>query len=238
MDQPHTLTEDALFAHAITDIVNAISDRPGESTEQRAIRAQVATRVILDLAPRGVIEVMLAGHAVMFHAVITDSVSNTLRGEIDKMRRATRANIVAMERAFHQNLDKLKEYQTRRSEVAGEAESAPRSQETRTAPVETMPAPNDDPMPQPVPSPAIRADQPPVTEAPAEFVESPLEFHPAPASTAFMAAAHGGQTGKTIDRAATVIPFASLSSQEDTQAPDAPPQLNRAQRRQLRHGRM
>ena len=87
------LSEIELFTHVITDMANAIAERPGETQEQRFIRAQTASSLILGFAPTDMVQLMLAGHAVMFHAVIADSVGHTLRGEIDQVRRATRANM-------------------------------------------------------------------------------------------------------------------------------------------------
>jgi hypothetical protein len=260
MDPPHYLTDAALFTLPITDMANAISDRPGESNEQHFIRAQVATHLILGLAPRDPIEVMLAGHAVMFHALITDSVSNTLRGEIDTMRRASRASIVAMDRGFHLNLDKLKQYQCRPFEAANQAEQNSQPSDARTAPAETMAAPTGnvrhDRMPGAAPSHTAPANKPSPAETPTsmrpsetQLARSPLPFRPAASPPAFCSmnpdpkaslnSAHAGKpTG--IDPPAPTIPRASPPAQADAQPGNTLPEsphLNRAQRRQLHHGR-
>ena len=77
--------------------------------------------MILGLLPRDVIEAMLAGQAVMLHAVMTDSIHSTLRGEVDTMCRGTRANIVALNKAIDMNIDKLEQYHARPSEGTREA---------------------------------------------------------------------------------------------------------------------
>jgi hypothetical protein len=122
LQQPDSLE---LLTHGIRDVVEAISHRPGETKEQASMRARAATHMILGLAPRGVIEVMLAGHAVMLHALMTDSVRRSLRGETDTKRTGTRAEILAINKAFHVNLDKLWERQAERAEQVGEVVELP-----------------------------------------------------------------------------------------------------------------
>jgi hypothetical protein len=115
MDPQH-LSFAELFTHIIGDMARAISERPNEIKQQQFIRMQVATRMILGLEPRDVIEAMLAGQTIMFHALMTDSIHDTLQGQIDTMRHGTRSNIVTINKAFHMNLGKLERYQTRLSE--------------------------------------------------------------------------------------------------------------------------
>ena len=79
-----------VFSHVIGDMAKAISERSGEGKLEQFIRARVAAAMIVDLEPRDVMQVMLAGHCVMFHEVMTDSVHETLRGELPgPVRRAT-----------------------------------------------------------------------------------------------------------------------------------------------------
>ncbi len=59
---------------------------------------------------------MLAGHCVMFHEVMVAGVLDTLRGEEPRMRRSTRSNLVAMNRAFLDTLTRLERYQERPAE--------------------------------------------------------------------------------------------------------------------------
>src|SRR5882757_6744988 len=106
-----------VLTHMIADMAKAVCERPNESQEQQFTRTQVAIQMILGLQPRDVLEAMLAGHGVMMHAVMTDSVQDTLRGQVDKMRRGTRANIVALNRAFFMNVDRLEKCQRDRPEV-------------------------------------------------------------------------------------------------------------------------
>jgi hypothetical protein len=105
-----------LFTHLIGDMAKAVAERPGESQQQQGTRIQAATYMVVGLQPRDVIEAMLAGHCMMFHELLVDSMRNTMRGEADQVRRATRANIVTMNQAFDNCLSRLEYFQTRPSE--------------------------------------------------------------------------------------------------------------------------
>jgi hypothetical protein len=110
-----------LLTCVIADMAKAISERNGESKQQQFTRSQAAAAMILGFRPRDVIEAMLAGHCVMFHEVIVDSVHDTLRGELDTLRRGTRSNLVAMNKSFAGNLALLERYQMRPSEGSRDA---------------------------------------------------------------------------------------------------------------------
>jgi hypothetical protein len=79
-------------------------------------------------APRDAIEAMLAGHCLMFHELIVDSVRLTLNGEPAPARRATRGNIVAMDKAFGNNLARLERYRTRQAEAPAETRQDARTE--------------------------------------------------------------------------------------------------------------
>ena len=113
-----------LFAHVIGDMAKAICERNGETQQQQFLRSQAAAHMIMGFLPRDVIEAILAGHCVMFHELMVDSIRDTLRGELDTMRRATRSNIVAMDKAFGNNLTRLERYQMRPSEGRRDAPEA------------------------------------------------------------------------------------------------------------------
>jgi hypothetical protein len=111
-----------LFSFIITDMAKAISERNGETRQQALTRFQAAVQMIQAFLPRDVIEAMLAGHCVMFHEVMTDSVRETLLGEPDATRRGTRSNLVALNKALSGNLDRLARYQSRPVEGRDAAE--------------------------------------------------------------------------------------------------------------------
>lgn len=104
-----------LFHYVVGEMAKAVSERGGETKSQQFMRFEAASHMIMGFLPRDVIEAMLAGHCVMFHELINDSVRDTLRGEVDTMRRATRSSIVAMDKAFASNLAQFERYRRRPS---------------------------------------------------------------------------------------------------------------------------
>jgi hypothetical protein len=134
-----------LFSHVIGDMAKAISERNGESKQQQFVRSQAAVHTILSFLPRDAIEAMLAGHCVMFHEVITDSIRETLRGEVDNMRQSTRGNLVALNKAFNGNLDRLRRFQTAASDAVrvdlqpAQAKAEPAEPAAATAPTNPIP---------------------------------------------------------------------------------------------------
>jgi hypothetical protein len=105
-----------LLSHVVGDMAKAVSERNGESKQQQSVRAQAAIYAIMGFLPRDVIEAMIAGHCVMLHELMTDSIRDTLTGEVGTTRRATRSGIVAMDNAFGGNLARLERYRLRPSE--------------------------------------------------------------------------------------------------------------------------
>ena len=166
-----------LFHHVIGDMAKAICERKGETQSQQYVRSQAAVHMILGFLPRDVIEAMLAGHCVMFHELMVDSVHDMLRGEIGTMRRATRGAIVAMDKAFGNNLRSLERYQLRPAEgrrdepeqpaeIAGQGSSAaPRSVVREPDPVADVP-------PRTTLAPAAQAQDAPSQDSPAKAVQS------------------------------------------------------------------
>jgi hypothetical protein len=92
------------LTNLVGEIAGAVSDRNGESQHQRLVRTQAAAHTIMAFHPHDAIEAMLAGHCLMFHELIVESVHATMRGEEPATRRATRSGIVAMDKAFGNNL--------------------------------------------------------------------------------------------------------------------------------------
>jgi hypothetical protein len=110
-----------LLDHVIGDMAQAVSQRRDEPQSKRLARVQAAAQTIAAFQPRDAVEAMLAGHCVMFHELIVDSIQITLRGELDASRRATRSGIVAMDKAFGANLLRLEQYRTRQADSTAEA---------------------------------------------------------------------------------------------------------------------
>ena len=125
-----------LFTHVIGDMAKAIAERQGESEQQRAARVNAAIRMILSFFPRDAIEAMLAGHCAMFHELLTDCMGKTLRGEMETLRRG-HANLLGMNRAFLNTLDRLTRCQRRAAEGGRDA---PRDEVRPSAPPAAPPS--------------------------------------------------------------------------------------------------
>jgi hypothetical protein len=113
MESQPAFTLKDLLTHVIAAVTKAVSDRSGEPQPRQYARTQAAAHAIAAFQPRDAIEAMLAGHCLMLHEMIVDSVHTTLSGEEPATHRATRSGIVAMDKAFGANLDRLERYQTR-----------------------------------------------------------------------------------------------------------------------------
>ncbi len=123
MDVQPAIGPETILAFVVADAAHAISARSGEFEPQRVNRAKAGAAAILAFMPSDAVEAMLASHCVMFHEMIVDSVSDTLRGEVDTARRGTRNVIVAMDKSFGANFDRLVRYRNNQAEDAPEARS-------------------------------------------------------------------------------------------------------------------
>jgi hypothetical protein len=81
--------------------------------------------MILGFLPRDVIEAMLAGHCVMLHELMTANVRTDLRDDADPTRRGPRSNVVGLNKAFNDNLDRLERHRKRSAEGSRDASAAP-----------------------------------------------------------------------------------------------------------------
>jgi hypothetical protein len=135
-----------MLTQVIGDMARAMCRRNDESEQRQRDRVEAAVRMIMGFLPRDLIEAMLAGHCVMFHELMVDNVRHTLLGEVDTMRRSTRASVVAMDKCFGNNLTRLEHYQRRPS--TGSRETAD------TVAVET---PAETPMETPIEAPVATA---------------------------------------------------------------------------------
>jgi hypothetical protein len=151
MSSPAPYTFKQLVSEIITALAASISERHGETPEQKADRFRLATQMILAFFPRDVVEIVLTSRVVLFHELTLDSARELLRGQTPPMQRSTRANIVALDRCFHANLGKLEHYQTRRSD--GERDAA-EDQRPPATPTQTAPEPS------PARQSNARSDQP------------------------------------------------------------------------------
>ncbi len=105
-------------------MAKAVSERDGEAQEQRFARSQAAAQMILGFLPRDVVEAMLAGHCVMLHEVMTANVRTTSRSDAEPTRRNRGGNLVGLNKAFNDNLDRLESYRQRPDEGSRDASKA------------------------------------------------------------------------------------------------------------------
>jgi len=136
-----------LITHTVGEMAKAICEHVGEGKDQQYARAQAIVHTIMAFLPRDVTEAMIAGHLVMFHELIVDSARDTLRGEDDRAKRASRGNICAMDKAFGENLMRLERYRKRPAEGQRdapmlEAEIADRIARHAAATAEPGPSPS------------------------------------------------------------------------------------------------
>src|SRR5690348_6425102 len=110
--QPHS-GQNVSMTHVLSETVKAVQERHGETAPRRSQRALAAAYLLTGLRPRDGIEAMIASHVVLFHELVLDSSHETLRGEVSQTRRATRANIIAMHKAFSLSLKDLEHHQHR-----------------------------------------------------------------------------------------------------------------------------
>ena len=122
MDTNPNAGPDELLAQIVGEIAKALGERDNEARHQQQVRAQTAADTIMAFQPGDAIEAMLAGHCVMFHGLIVGSLSAAARGD-EAARRGTRGNIVAMDKAFGNNLDRLERYRTNHAKPAAQPDA-------------------------------------------------------------------------------------------------------------------
>jgi hypothetical protein len=123
METQPTLSLTDVVAHIAGDVAQAVSERPGESRQRQNERADAAMQAITAFQPGDVVEAMIASHCVMLHELIVADIQRTLRDEEPTTQRATRSRIVAMDRAFGNNLIHLRQYRTARQSETPTAEA-------------------------------------------------------------------------------------------------------------------
>ena len=117
----HTPTETS-GPDAISAIIagtTALSRRPGHNSEQQQARADATSAAIRQFEPQNVIEAMLAGLSVMFDRLLNDAVDRmlaTASPESDQGK--VPAGLVALNNAFHPNLDRFERSRKRADAIA------------------------------------------------------------------------------------------------------------------------
>ena len=188
-----------LLTHVVGDMARAVSERPGETRREHHARSQAAVHMIMGFLPRDVIEAILAGRCVMFHEMMTDSVRDTMRGEVDSTRRATRGTIAAMDKAFGANLTRLERYRARPAEGSRDMpEVRPVEMAAQMEPEDRTPRPETATQPSAAGTQVVAVPAPPV-ETPDIAAEILSELASAEAGPLAYAAASGEATPGAID---------------------------------------
>jgi hypothetical protein len=121
MDTEPSFGFEHLVSFAVTEMATAVSVRYGESPAQQFARCQAAVHMVMGFQPRDATEVMLAGHCVMLHEVMTADIRDGLRGEAATNRRT----LIALNKAFNDDLDRLERYRQRPAEGKRDAPEVP-----------------------------------------------------------------------------------------------------------------
>jgi hypothetical protein len=96
--QPNT--DKTVAQTMLQSIVEAICDRPGDTTAQRDARSRDVVDAILGFRPRDPVEMMLAGMAVTHVHLVYDTARDVLRGQDELLRARSRSTIVALDRGM------------------------------------------------------------------------------------------------------------------------------------------
>ncbi len=126
------------------DIIDAIATRPQETAADNQRRAETALRMLEAFEARDAVEVMFAGQALMFHALMLDATRDACRAEDGPMAQRHRQSAVALSRVQLSWFRELRLHRAARSPEAVEA---------------ALPPPAVEPAPPPAPVAAKPADQ-------------------------------------------------------------------------------
>ena len=134
------------------DIIDAIATRPRETAADNQRRAETALRMLEAFEARDAVEVMFAGQALMFHALMLDATRDACRAEDGPMAQRHRQSAVALSRV---QLSWFRELRLHRAARYPEAVEM------------TLPPPAVEPAPPPAPvaaEPVAQAGVPPRRE--------------------------------------------------------------------------
>ena len=124
------LPSPTLISACLDDMVQALSDRGEPSEARRADNARAAMTVILSFLPGDVLQMMLAGQAAMFNALIADAGRDVLRGMADTLKLRAQTNVTGMGRVLSKHLDTLIRLQGRLPSVRAKGKAAAAAKDT------------------------------------------------------------------------------------------------------------
>jgi hypothetical protein len=162
LQQPSPFHLANLVAPAVDSIVNAISDRGGQTEAQRRTRADDAETLIMSFQPRDVAELVLAAQTVAFNELFADSTRDVLRGLDDTHKARLLSSLLGMGRMTQGHLDRLKTRgnQPFQTEVAAANATASEQPAAPAAAPRPIAAANARPAPAAPPAKATPREQP------------------------------------------------------------------------------
>jgi hypothetical protein len=149
----------------ILGIVDTVADIPGLTKEQRFLKRQTTVSSVMAFRPRDPLQIMLAGHCVIYDAMLRDGARDLLRGQPEEISLRTRPTNLASGRMFLTTLHALVRMQDRET-------TQPAAVSSPTASPPAIPSTvRQAPQPSKVPTAPGKAEQPRV-----KFPECPVTF--------------------------------------------------------------
>jgi hypothetical protein len=164
-----------LIAACLDDLARVLSDRPDVPEDQRPAHAGATKRLILSFRPQDAMQLMLAGHAVLFSTLAADGARDIMRGLAEPMKSRARSNVTAMGRLVSKHVDTLIRLQRRLDRTEARADTPG---QIPTSPVRPPPR---HAAPEHEPTDAEERGDTPAIEPPAEQAPTPTPLaQPAP----------------------------------------------------------
>jgi hypothetical protein len=148
-------------AELLGGVVETVAGRPGQSQEQRLLREQTTVYSVMGFQPRDPVELMLAGHCVIFDHLLRDGARDLLRNHAEDIKLRARPGTLASGKMFLTSLNTLRRWQNRDADKIA------------TLPKALRTAAPDAPAPEPEPVARPLAAAPPPPAAPAAAAAKP-----------------------------------------------------------------
>jgi hypothetical protein len=114
MSQSTSLTDfPDLVDYVLNDIVEALTNRPTMTQSRRDAVATMVRTMVMGLCPRDVMQLMVAGKAVLFHALTIDAVRNLPDDDLGTLKLRAQSGVAGLDRTTTRNLEILTRLQAR-----------------------------------------------------------------------------------------------------------------------------
>lgn len=172
MSQSTSLTDiPGVVDLVLNDIIEALTNRASMTQPRRDAIAHMVRAMVLGLCPQDVMQLMVAGKAVLFHALTIDAARDVPHDDAGSLKFRAQSAVAALGRTMTRNLEMLTRLQTRAAKEApapkptaatGMAEMLSQLFNRETT-FETPDSPVESQLFQD--KPAFQKTEPPVTEA-------------------------------------------------------------------------